>query len=57
MSEGRERERIFLKVKEKMEQEMSDVIRRREDMVKMKVDIQKNKELENKSLQEILQHQ
>ena len=56
MSEGRERERIFLKVKEKMEQEMSDVIRRREDMVKMKVDIQKNKELENKSLQEILQH-
>lgn len=57
MSEGKERERIFLKVKEKMEQEMAEVIRRREDMVKMREDIQKNQELEKKTLEEILTQQ
>jgi hypothetical protein len=35
-SEGKERERIFMKVKEKMEQEMAEVLRRKEDMEKMK---------------------
>lgn len=39
MSEGKERERIFMKVKEKMEQEMGEVHKRKEEMVKMKEDI------------------
>ncbi len=33
---GRERERIFMKVKEKIEQEMGDVLKRKVDMEKMK---------------------
>ena len=33
---GRERERIFMKVKEKIEQEMGDVLKRTVDMERMK---------------------
>lgn len=54
LSEGKERERIFLKVKEKMEQETSEVLKRKEDMVRMKEDIERSKALESKSLQDIL---
>lgn len=54
ISEGKERERIFLKVKEKMEQEMSDVLKRKEDMVKMKEDIARTQAEEKKTLEEIL---
>jgi hypothetical protein len=50
LSEGSERERIFLKVKEKMEQEMSEVLKRKLDMLKMKEDIARNKAEENKTL-------
>lgn len=35
-SEGKERERIFMKVKEKIEQEMGEVLKRKDDMEKMK---------------------
>ena len=41
-SEGKERERIFLKVKEKIEQEMSEVLKRKEDMERMKEEIARN---------------
>lgn len=57
MSEGKERERIFMKVKEKMEQEMNEVLKRKEDMVKMKEDIARTHAEESKTLQDILQHQ
>jgi hypothetical protein len=50
ISEGKERERIFMKVKEKMEQEMNEVLKRKEDMVKMKEDIVRSKAEESKSL-------
>ena len=50
MSEGKERERIFLKVKEKLEQEMSDVLKRKDDMQKLKEEIKKNKDEEHKTL-------
>lgn len=36
---GRERERIFMKVKEKIEQEMGDVLKRKVDMELMKEQI------------------
>lgn len=52
-SEGGERERIFLKVKEKIEQEMADVLRRKADMDKMKEDILRNQAEETRTLQEI----
>lgn len=54
MSEGKERERIFMKVKEKMEEEMNEVLKRKEDMVKMKEDIQRVKIEEQKTLQDVL---
>jgi hypothetical protein len=57
LSEGRERERIFMKVKEKMEQEMSEVLKRKEDMVKMKEDIARTHAEESKTLQDILSTQ
>ena len=50
VSEGKERERIFMKVKEKMEQEMSDVLRRKLDMDRQKRDIERAKAEENKTL-------
>ncbi len=46
-SEGRERERIFLKVKEKLDVEMAEVTRRKEEMKIMESNIQKQKQLEN----------
>lgn len=57
VSEGKERERIFMKVKEKREQETGEVLKRKEDMVRQKEDIQRAKAEENKSLQEILAQQ
>ena len=56
-SEGRERERIFMKVKEKMEQEMGEVLRRKEDMEKMKEQIARTNAEETRTLQEIIQAQ
>ena len=56
-SEGGERERIFLKVKEKIEQEMADVLRRKADMDKMKEDILRNQAEETRTLQEIFSAQ
>lgn len=53
-SEGKERERIFLKVKEKMEQEMTEVLTRKEDMERMKNQIVRTRAEETRSLQEIL---
>ena len=50
MSQGSERERIFMKVKEKMESEMNDVLKRKDDMIKMKEDIARNQAEESKSL-------
>jgi hypothetical protein len=50
MSEGKERERIFMKVKEKMEYEMSDVLKRKDDMIRMKEDIARSHAEESKSL-------
>jgi len=41
---GEERERIFQKVKEKLEQEMHEVIRRKQEMEKMKEDIIKTQQ-------------
>ena len=52
-SEGKERERIFLKVKEKMEQETSEVLKRKEDMDRMKEDIARTQAEETRTLQEI----
>ena len=52
-SEGKERERIFLKVKEKMEQEMSDVLKRKEDMERMKEEIARTQAEETRTLQDI----
>lgn len=49
-SEGKERERIFLKVKEKMEQEMSDVLKRKEDMERMKEEIARTQAEETRTL-------
>eukprot|EP00347_Sterkiella_histriomuscorum_P021885 403332425 len=57
MSEGKERERIFMKVKEKMEQEMNDVLKRKVDMVKMKENIARTQAEEHKSLQDLFQQQ
>ena len=34
MNEGRERERIFLKVKEKLEVEINEVVKRKQEMEK-----------------------
>ena len=50
VSEGKERERIFMKVKEKMELEMNQVLKRKEDMVKMKEDIARTHAEESKTL-------
>jgi len=50
LSEGKERERIFLKVKEKMEQEINEVLKRKEDMIRMKDDIERTKAEEQKTL-------
>ena len=52
-SEGKERERIFLKVKEKMEQEMSEVLKRKEDMERMKEEIARTQAEETRTLQDI----
>ena len=57
LSEGKERERIFMKVKEKLDEEMGEVLRRKEDMVRMKEDIARTQAEESRSLQEILQQQ
>ena len=52
-SEGKERERIFLKVKEKIEQELGDVLKRKGDMERMKEEIARTHAEETRSLQEI----
>lgn len=52
-SEGKERERIFMKVKEKMEQEMSEVLKRKDDMERMKEEIARNHAEETRTLQDI----
>jgi len=49
-SEGKERERIFLKVKEKIEQEMSEVLSRKEDMDRMRHEIQRTHAEESRTL-------
>lgn len=49
-SEGKERERIFLKVKEKMEEEMSEVLRRKHDMTRMKEEIARTHAEETRTL-------
>ncbi len=55
-SEGgrKERERIFLKVKEKMEQEMGEVLKRKDDMEKMKEEIARTQAEETRTLQDIM---
>ena len=50
MSEGKERERIFMKVKEKMDQEMNEVLKRKDDMVRMKEEIIRTQAEESKTL-------
>ena len=57
LSEGKERERIFMKVKEKMEQEINEVLKRKEDMIKMKVDLAQSQLDESKNLQDFLMKQ
>ena len=52
-SEGKERERIFMKVKEKMEQEMSEVLKRKDDMERMKEEIARTHAEETRTLQDI----
>ena len=54
---NKERERIFLKVKEKIEQEMGEVTRRKADMEKMKEQIARTQAEEKKTLEEILEAQ
>ena len=54
---GRERERIFMKVKEKIEQEMGDVLKRKVDMEKMKEQIARTQAEEKKTLEEIIEAQ
>jgi hypothetical protein len=49
-SEGKERERIFLKVKEKIDEEMSDVLKRKGAMERMKEEIALTKAEETRSL-------
>lgn len=49
-SEGKERERIFMKVKEKIDQEMADVLKRKEDMDRMKEEIQRTQAEETRTL-------
>ena len=46
-----------MKVKEKMEQEMSEVLRRKEDMERMKEQIARTNAEETRTLQEIIQAQ
>jgi hypothetical protein len=46
-----------MKVKEKMEQEMSEVLKRKEDMERMKEQIARTHAEETRTLQEILQAQ
>ena len=52
-SEGKERERIFMKVKEKMEDEMNQVLKRKEDMDRMKNQIARTNAEETRTLQDI----
>jgi hypothetical protein len=54
---NKERERIFLKVKEKIEQEMGKVTRRKTDMEKMKEQIAMTQAEEKKTLEENLEAQ
>ncbi len=52
---GSERERIFMKVKEKIEQEMGDVLKRKVDMERMKEQIARTQAEEKRTLEEILE--
>jgi uncharacterized protein YjcR len=52
-SEGKERERIFMKVKEKIEQEMSEVLKRKDDMERMKEEITRTHAEETRTLQDL----
>jgi hypothetical protein len=46
-----------MKVKEKMEQEINEVLKRKEDMIKMKVDLAQSQLDESKNLQDFLMKQ